>query len=82
MQLHWTEYMSGDLEEAVQLLKEFWITTSITQHDDKWFVWGGDQVMITCNTYEEATAFVLGMAISYISLPEEIQEDLKKAFSP
>jgi len=37
--------------------------------------------MITCHTHEEAKAFVLGMAISYITLPEKIQEDLK-AFSP
>jgi len=81
MQFHWTECMSGDLEEAIQLLGEFWIPIVIIRRSERWQVWSGDQTMITCHTHEEAKAFVLGMAISYITLPEKIQEDLK-AFSP
>lgn len=82
MQFHWTEYLSGDISEAINLLEEFWIHTTIEQKNGKWFVWGGDQVMLTCNTQGEAHAFVLGMAINYASLPESIQAVVKEAFAP
>lgn len=82
MQFHWTEYMSGDLEEAITLLKGFWWNISIIQHDNKWFVLEGDQPVLQVNTQDEAKAFVLGLAFSFVVLPAEIQEELKKLYSP
>jgi len=82
MRFHWTEYLSGDISEALNLLEEFWIYITLEKKNDKWLVWAGDQVMLSCNTQEEAHAFVLGQAISYVSLPENIQEEVKEAFSP
>jgi len=38
MQFHWTECMSGDLEEAIQLLGEFWIPIVIIRRSERWQV--------------------------------------------
>lgn len=74
--------MSGNISEAIQILEEFWIHITIEQKNEQWLVWGGDQVMLTCSTQLEAKAFVLGMAISYSTLPKNLQDEVKKAFAP
>lgn len=82
MQFHWQEYMFGDISEALEILEKFWIHVKIERQNEQWLVWGGDQVMISCKTQLETEAFVLGMAISYATLPENLQDEIKKAFSP
>lgn len=82
MKFHWQEYMSGDIPEALKILENFWIHVKIERQNDQWFVWGGDQVMLSCKTQSEAEAFVLGMAISYATLPENLQDKVRKGFSP
>ncbi len=82
MKFHWQEYLSGDISEALKILENFWIHVKIERQDEHWLVWGGDQVILSCKTQSEAEAFVLGMAISYATLPENLQDEIRKAFSP
>ncbi len=82
MKFHWQEFMSGDIPEALKILENFWIHVKIEYQNEQWLVWGGDQVMLSCGTQSEAEAFVLGMAINYATLPENLQVEVKKAFSP
>ena len=81
MKFHWQEFMSGDIPEALKILENFWIHVKIEYQNEQWLVWGGDQVMVSCKTQAEAEAFVVGMAISYATLPENLQDEVKKAFS-
>jgi hypothetical protein len=78
-EFYWNE-LSGDLDEAMKLMEEFCIFTEIKEYDGGWQVWGGESTICLFDTFEEAKAFVLGMALNYVTLPPKVQRLLKSEF--
>lgn len=81
-EFHWTEYLTGDVQEAVELLENYWIHTKIEKKGASYIVWGGDQPIITCESEKEAKAFVLGMALGYETLADELKPLVKRSLAP
>lgn len=65
-------------EGAVQFLDELAWNLSWYEKNNNWTLYGGDQPIAWFDRKEELEAFVLGMAIGLVVLPDEILNQIKK----
>jgi hypothetical protein len=76
--LDWLESHLGSLEEVVEVLnRDFcWFLSVDEGKNGKWFVRGGEKVIFSADSREAVDAFLYGMGLSIMSIPEEIFDQL------
>ncbi len=77
--LIWKGYLpSNDVRGAAELLNEYGWHLSWKVVEGRWHLWGGDQLLFVGATQAELEAFLYGMAISLVVLPDELLEEIKQ----
>jgi hypothetical protein len=73
-----TRFPENDFEGALSFLNGLDWRLSISSSENRKALFGGDQLIFSCETQNELEAFVLGMALSFSVLPDEIMSKIIK----
>jgi len=69
----------GDgLEGAFEFLNSFDWNLSILRKEEKWMLFGGDQMIFSCDIQDALESFVLGMALGLAVLPNDFHEKIRE----
>jgi hypothetical protein len=75
-----SKFPGGTIEGVVEYLNNLSLGVSWGQRGNRWWVATGEKLLLETNDEETAQAFLMGMALSYIALPEEILEQVRARF--
>jgi hypothetical protein len=62
----------GTLDGGIELANRLYWNVTWECVDGNWYVWGGDQVILTSDSQDVAEAFLYGLGLPYGVLPEDI----------
>lgn len=71
----------GTLEGGIERANELLWNITYDQHEGRWWVWGGDQVIFVTDARASLEAFLYGFGLAYSVLPDHIFQQLKKAIA-
>ena len=77
-ELSWFKSHIGSMEQAKELVNEFYWNITIKQTDQGWNVRGGEKTILTTDDYDNVEAFIYGLALGYSILPEALVRQFKE----
>ena len=82
LKFDWLEKFPGkNIEGVVDYLNNLSLGIAWGQRGRLWRIATGEKVLLETDERETAEAFLMGMALSYKALPEELLEQIRERFS-
>ena len=77
----WLKKFAGqDAEGLAEYLNNLNLGISWGQKGRQWWVATGEKVLLETDEEDALKAFLLGMAVAYLALPEDLRETLRERF--
>ena len=74
------KFPGGNIEGVIDYLNNLSLGVSWGQKGNRWWVATGEKLLIETDEREAAEAFLMGMALSYIALPNDLLESVRQRF--
>jgi hypothetical protein len=71
-------FKDSNWKSEIDFLNSFNWNITLHEIDGRWIALGGDQTLVAASSEEERDAFILGMTIALIPLPESIHAEIRK----
>jgi hypothetical protein len=82
LKFHWIEKFPGkNVEGVLEYLNNLSLGIAWGQKGRTWWVATGEKVLLETDEKETAEAFLMGMALGYLALPDDLREQLAERFS-
>jgi hypothetical protein len=82
LKFDWLQKFPGkNTEGVIEYLNNLALGISWGQRGRIWWVATGEKVLLETDEKETAEAFLMGMALSYIALPDELLEQVRERFA-
>lgn len=69
----------GTLDGSIDLANQLYWNLTVVEHDQHWFVLGGEKVILKTSSREALEAFLYGLGLAYGVLPDHIFHLLRDA---
>lgn len=76
LEMRWLESHIGDFEQAVHLVNKAHWFLNIKEIEGKWFVKGGESVLLATDDYDCVEAFIYGLSLAYANIPKKLFEQI------
>lgn len=71
--MRWLDHLSGDgLQGGIDLANRLYWNITWREHEGRWFVYGGEDLIYKADSRDAAEAFLYGLGLAYAVLPDEI----------
>jgi hypothetical protein len=78
VEMVWLDHLpEGTLDSGMQLANRLYWNIYWWEHEGRWFVKGGESVLLRTDSRETAEAFLYGLGLAYSVLPPHLFEQLE-----
>jgi hypothetical protein len=82
LKFHWMDRFEGKtIDGVLAYLNNLGLGIAWGQEGSKWWIATGEKVLLETNEREAAEAFLMGMALGYLALPDGIREQVQDHFN-
>jgi hypothetical protein len=82
LKFHWLDRFAGkNVEGVVEYLNDLGLGIAWGQKGKLWWIATGEKLLLETDERETAEAFLMGMALSYLALPDEVREQIRERFA-
>lgn len=78
-EFRWLDHLpDSQLEGGVALANRLHWNITWAAHEQSWYVWAGDQIVLKTDVQEVAEAFLYGLGLAYAVFPDGIFQQLEQ----
>lgn len=82
LKFEWLAKFPGkNVAGVLDYLNNLGLGVSWGEKNRRWWVATGEKILLETNEQETAEAFLMGMALAYLALPDDLRESIAERFS-